>query len=54
MLFLFTPGEVLRLSVEEQHCFSAELSKTHWPCKGVLMIILSILLPGKLRHRKAK
>lgn len=27
MLFLFTPGEVLRLSVEERHCFRAELSE---------------------------
>jgi len=26
-MFLFSPGEVLRLSVEERHCFRAELSK---------------------------
>ena len=30
------------------------LVSTHWSCRGVLMIIPSLLLPGKPRHRKAK
>lgn len=51
---LFTPGEVLRLSVKEQHYFRSEFSKHSLIIWRSSRYYFSILLPGKLRHRDAK